>query len=791
MMTEDELGNAEIAQAEKIGLGDLVIAALLAAFTWTLQVLWEYPGMHPSVWGDAAVSVGVRPATHVMPGYWLLIANSVYALFGFNGGPAVMKFLGHGVLVGIAVCVYAVMREALTFIMRARPQLSNRRTLVMRLAAVVGTIAFICMDPVWTAGQCFSETTILLALTLGALECYFVFLRKGTIKYAYLGAMLLGALAAETTLGFLLPILLIFLYLFIAEHLPNLESPLFKPAVMEVGKWHITFIYAIFLAGGIGVNCWMFVLHGGIGAAGETMGHLPLLYALGYWSEMTTASNVVGWLMMTAICFAPFVVMAIRFPSAADEEQFLPYATGLIAVFCSLLAFAQCAFLSALWFWTYFPIKSQYLLTMALFCSALTLAGGVTTLGVDALCRNHERLAQQIFGNEDDDGTGDGILLKSHTTTLLKRVCIVIIPFFLVAMMLPGRVKTTTRQMLGMISDVVAEIVREAGDARFLFTDGNLDTAIEYESARQGAAVRCYSLMGGSDPMDGYLRTRGLTDDPEDKFSFGFDTGMGLRSWIRDKPERLKASAALMGFDLWKRDAKPLPPMGGLLSRPAGFVSEEERLRGIGVAHAFVDRILAIHRRRGGVKTCNDEAIRDAFDVIQWRVARMCSYRSEVDDLKGDVENAIAETKRAKSLNDCNATYKKTLEAMEKRNASMMQKLTAREGLQLALVRADFATGKTYAETILGSEPDNPDANFAMGMFYLGNHQLSLAETYLKRCLIRKPKEPAVYNNLAMIQIEQGRFEAAEVNIRKALEIVPDSAAVLDTRKALEAARAK
>ena len=39
-----------------------------------------------------------------------------------------------------------------------------------------------------------------------------------------------------------------------------------------------------------------------------------------------------------------------------------------------------------------------------------------------------------------------------------------------------------------------------------------------------------------------------------------------------------------------------------------------------------------------------------------------------------------------------------------------------------------------------------------------------------------------------MIQIELKRFDAARANIDKALAIIPDSAAVLDTKRALEAA---
>ena len=788
-MTTKEKDDAEIAQAEKFGLGDLVIALILAAASWILQVLMEFPGFYPGNFEDAAVAAWVRPAAHVMPGYWTLVAQYVYSFFGITGGEPVFRLLGHAALALIAVFAYGIMREGLTFIMRTRPQVSSRRALVLRLAASVGTIAFVTMDPVWTAGQFFSETTILLLLTLAALICFFRFLRKGRLFYAYVGAGVIGLLAAETPLGFLLPPLLISLYLFVIKVLPNLESPLFKPAVMEVGKWHMTFIFVAAVGSGIAVNCWTFLIHGGTGAIGETVGYLPLAYLLGYWDLIVSAAGLLAWLSLVAICFTPFVVIAFRFPTAADEEKFLPYATGLIFVFCCLLALSQAGFLPALWFWTHFPVGSQYLLSLGLFCCAFTIAGGITTLGVDALCRNHVHLAKQLYGTEDDEAGGEADGKVSRSTTFIRRTSIIVVPIFVVLVILPARYKATTRMMLEVVRDGIREIVKEAGDAKYLFTDGALDPAIELESAAQGGKLRCLSLMGGGDAMSGYLRVRGLPDDQEDKFSFGFDSGMGLRSWIRDKPERLRDSAVMMGFDLWKRDGKALPPMGGLLSRPTGFASEDERQAGIAAAHALADRILAIHGHRGGIKTCTDASIMRAFVAVQWRIARMCTYRSEADDLAGRAETAIAEAKLAKRLNDCNPTYKLLLESMEKRKEMPMQKVTPREGLQLALVRADFTMGKVYAEAILGVDPDNPDANFSMGMYHLQREQYTLAETYLKRCLIRKPEEPAVYNNLAMIQIVQKRFAAAETNIRKALALIPNSAAVLDTQRALEKAR--
>ncbi len=68
-------------------------------------------------------------------------------------------------------------------------------------------------------------------------------------------------------------------------------------------------------------------------------------------------------------------------------------------------------------------------------------------------------------------------------------------------------------------------------------------------------------------------------------------------------------------------------------------------------------------------------------------------------------------------------------------------------------------------------------------MFYQSIHQWARAELYLKRCLIRRPNEPAIYNNLAMIQMEVGKLDAAEKNIEKALKLIPDSSEVLNTKK--------
>lgn len=780
---QDEIA-AEIAQTEKIGLGDILIAAGLVIATFIGLTVWAYPCLTPDLWSETAVAAGVRPAEHVMPGFYTFTASLVYAVFGRAEATTVLRLLGHVALSVAAALVYATIHEMLVFIMRARPQRSPRRSLVIKIASLVGTVSFLSTDPVWTAGQSLSETTILMGLTLGAIEFFFLFLRKGLIRYAYICALLLGLLCAESPMGFVFAGAFVALNFAVLKFLPILESPFYRPEVIAVGKWHMTFIFMAAFVLGVGLNCWTYASHGGLMAAGQSAGSIPLAYLLGYWGRISGAADLTGAILLIGACVIPFVVTIVRFPTAADEEVFLSYSTGMVFFFCGVVALMQSCPIPELWFWTYSSHVSQYLLCVGILLAATSLAGGVTILGVDSLCRNHLRLAEQQFGADDDETSPQ---VGSRLSTFIRRIGVIVIPLVLVCVMVPGRVKSATRSILALVREAVREMVEETGDAEYLFTDGNLDIAIELEGAMQGRNIKCLSMMGGSSPYKVYLRTRGLTGDKEDKFSFTFDAAMGLRSWIRDRPAKLKNCAIQLGHDLWKRDGKAIPPVGGIITRPLGWADDSERAASVARARDLAVRALAICA--AGIKDCTDKSTRSAFWNVLWRLSRACTYRAERADLAGDAKTAIADSDLAAKLNNVNETYKQMLSSIRSQQDRMSSQLTTREGLQLALVRADFAMGKLYAETVLSAEPDNADANFAMGMYYLKERQLTRAEEYLRRCLIRKPNEPAVYNNLAMIELELGKLDAAEINVQKALRLIPESAAIQDTANAIRKAR--
>ena len=110
-------------------------------------------------------------------------------------------------------------------------------------------------------------------------------------------------------------------------------------------------------------------------------------------------------------------------------------------------------------------------------------------------------------------------------------------------------------------------------------------------------------------------------------------------------------------------------------------------------------------------------------------------------------------------------------------------RLTPREGLKLGLDRADFRMAEMFARQVLVSDPDDANANFALGMYYFGREQYVRAEAHFQRSLMAQPENPAILNNLAVAQLRLGRLDDAEKNARHALRVRPNGP---ETKRALE-----
>lgn len=775
--------------AERMAAADWTMAALAAALTFAGLTLLAFPGLSPDVWKDAAVAAGLRPPETIFPGFWRVLASGLY-LDGIVAGNALLTWAGRLGAALMAGSAYLLFRAFLALLVRGRLRYAVRRLVVQRLAAFVGAFCFICSDPVWRAGQVFTPAGLLTLLSLVQLLSFASFILSGRLLAAFASMFLVGLLAAETPLGFGLLAGCWGAYLLALRHGALCANmPLLDPVAGPSAKWTLTLVWALGLLAGIALNCVSFVGMEGLAASGKAGGDMPLLYLLCWWHQATGAANALGWVLGLGVCALPCVVAAVMLPRAVDEESFMPYHVGAVFFCTGALAFAQVAMLPPLWFWSWtdaVAVHSPYLLQMLMLCAALTVAFALTVLGVDACCRNHRRLAAQRFAALRDEEGGEA----SSAPATVKRGGLAV--FFvaaalLVAGVVPGRMLTRTRQMLAIVEDYVQEVVEECGPARWIFTDGSFDARYELAAAARGKTLKALSLMADNAPYQQYLRARGVSD-AEDAMSLAAGAPMALRSWVRDKPARLREMAVQLGFEVWKRDGKELPLCSGVLARPDGM-DAADCAAGIARATALADRILALYVV-GGPEKAAGRTLRDLFLFVQWRISRLARMRAERADRAGDTSLALKNVKLSDELDRSNESLKAILVGLERAKATTLKQVTPREGLQLALARADFVLARRYGEVILAADPDDPNANFGVGMSYYTQKQWARAEEYLRRCLVKKPKEPAVWNNLAMICLYTKRFDEAERHAKQALEIIPESAEVKDTLKEIAEARA-
>lgn len=776
--------------ADRMGWVDWMIALAIVVFSFGLLFVWAFPGVYPDAANDVAIAAGLRPAADIAPGLWHCLVSKLFAVVPTAGGISVLKVLGP---TAIAVCgglVYLLFREILALTSRLRLQYSPQRYLIVRLASALGAMFFVCADPVWRAAQIFSPVTLLLLLSVVGTYFFFSFLQGGRLASAYLAMLVLGVLSAETPMGFFLVGLFWAIYFMAVRHVLSFDMPLLNPFIEQISKWHMTFLFALGLLSTIALNCLSFGWLDGMVAGGLANGDLPVTYGLKIWHLVTSAASLLGWVIALGIILLPCAVSAGLLPRAVDEEQFLPYHIGALFFATGIVTYAQLASLDPLWMWTWVknPVmfKSQYLLCMLMLAAAATVTFSMVVLGVDAFCRNHRRLAMQMYAEMRLDAEEQQLFASKTFLGMLRRVGLVVVPVLLVAGVVPGRMLKVPRQMAAILEDYVRETLVECGDAKWIFTDGAFDSRLELAAAEAGRKLIAMSMMAGNSPRDVYIRSKGVTDQ-EDLLTMKSGAAATLRTWVKDKPERLPGVAMQLGMEIWKRDGKTPPPCSGVVMRPAGM-DEKDRLSGVERTVALAKRMLALYAAGGTAKAAGAE-INRLFLFVQWRISRMMRVRAERADQAGRTDEAVAEVKLADELDNHNAAIQEIRENMERMRQLTLRQMTPREGLQLALVRADFNLARKYAEPILNAVPDDPNANFGMGMSYFVENQWARAEEYLRRCLVRNPTEPAVYNNLAIVQLNTGRYDAALRNANKALEFAPESAEIKDTIKQINKAR--
>ena len=76
---------------------------------------------------------------------------------------------------------------------------------------------------------------------------------------------------------------------------------------------------------------------------------------------------------------------------------------------------------------------------------------------------------------------------------------------------------------------------------------------------------------------------------------------------------------------------------------------------------------------------------------------------------------------------------------------------------------------------VLRTEPEDIDANFALGMWALESREYMGAVRHLQVVLRQKPNEPTVLNNLALAYYRQNFFTEAIEYAERAVKLMPSS----------------
>ncbi len=757
----------------------------VGVLAYALLTVWQLPCLHPSVWDEVTVAAGLRPPAHPFPGLYRMIVGSLFSCLPTGFVLDALSRLGRISVALSSIFVYLVFRDMLPATLRIKVHMARIVARMGRLIAFLAALLIVCSDPVWRAGQTFAPVSLFLLLTTGAGYLFSRFLHRGELPSLYACCAVLGVVSADSVLGFPLSFLMA-LGMVVAVRLARnpkvpLVNPLVDDFVCEVVFKRLSYIWTFFFALMVGMNVWRFIAQDGMQANGlSSVLGVFLDYFRGAYGTARGAASGTGWLFILLFSVAPFILAIKLLPRAWDDDRFLPWAVGMVYATLGMLALSQLAGVREFWFWRRVVVASDALLMTALALDAAVIAFALAVFGVDAICRNYRRIAQQRYPDsmlEDSPSKMADSLKRARAlrkTIFWTAFCAV--PLLVV----PGRICSTERGMARLIAASVEETLRETEGCETIFTDGSFDELLELEALRRGRPMVCLSLMAPNTPRTRAIRLR-VAHDEEDRLLLETDVASALRTWVTMKPERLAKSAVQIGFEIWKRAHRPLPPLSGLVALPGGM-SDAARARALKACMNLGDdaRMLA---ERGRAASAGDRGIQGKFPFVLWRLSRLAQMRSRMADEVGNSEEACREAEWADELDAVNAQVQKMKHDMDWLKLQNGGQPSPREGLVICLMHADFKLAGRYAAPILMADPDEPRANFALGMKYYQEEQYSRAERCLARCLKRRPDEPAVLNNLAIVQIKLGRLDDAERNVRHALEVHPG---LTEAKKTLE-----
>ena len=780
---------------------DRLYVFMLGAAIVVLAWIWRFESVPPDLMDALAAAAGLRPPAEPLSLLWCQIARPVCQNFGLNVAELVLRTTGHVTLGILAVMATSLFEMVLPATLKRGEHIARWWRVTRRVVLFQGTILFCLSDPVWNAFRWFSPLSLHVLMAVAAAICYLKYLWTNRRFPLFVSFALIGLLSVDTPSGVIV-LLAAIIGLYVRNRLraagvidsPVLENPLANAFM----AWRITLAYLIGAGLALVLSAHTFKSLGGLDAFDWTWSDYAVKVPFAYLKAFLATCTPVGAVFIVLLVILPVVAGCKMIRRATDEEKPLAYIYGVMFLISGLVALSQLSGAKPLWFWTWIGdagcVRDGILKCIAMCLCAISAIWALAVFTIELYLRNFRRVESLRMQDEaEENGAAEAFSMVKRMQRVV-RAFLLVEPIVVLACVVPFRAQRLERAMLDVVADAAKETVEECKGAQCLFTDGGLDAAVELAAAREvgrvssraAAPLLTYSMMGGADdPREKFLRTRAVTN-AEDKAVLESGAADALRTWVRTRPEKASSYAVQIGFELWRRDGRSMPECSGLVARPAGFAPGAAE-RGATVGRALAKRMLALYDA-GSPDKILDRSLRDAFLFVQWRLAVLARHRANAYDERGKTALAMEETRIADALDKKNGALARIRATMAWASKKKLERMTPQEGLRFGLAKADFALARVFALKVLEVSPDDPAANFALGMDFFVQKQYARAQAYLKQCLVRRPNDPAVLNNLAQCRLRQGDPVGALPYAKRAQEILPESPEIKRTIERINAA---
>lgn len=688
-----------------------------------------FPSPDPSIWRIYAESVGVWPSTGPLPVFWR-------GLVSLGCTPTAVSALSAGLL---AFAFFDICWRMVLLLVGPQDGHPNWPRLTVPSVSLLGAGLAAFSEPVWRQALSGSPELVTLALLLLSVDLVLAsFFQETTLddegepvgsfraRLCVGSAFVLsGALLAETPLAVILP----FVFSVVRERVslfaadgryrgdeePRIFAPLCFPKWIAFLLWSVGCV-SVFIVASQG--------------AGGLLRHL-----VDQVRGIRNAATPLGWLLWPGCRIVPIVIVAGLVPTLTAKVSRKTFVLGVVTL---LVGIASLVFVSPAvrgdW-----PLDSSAVVRspfMQMLGAVLSAQAAALVLAAFAWLVCHD-------------------MPRDDAVRPVAVWCVAVALLATAAVAVGGIDRTPERRLRQAVADAVDETVREAEGLTAIFTDGSADVGLELAARRLGRNLRTMPLIRG-----------GPLASTNESVSV-------LRDWFSSDSTNLQFSAFQLGFDLWRRERRVIPPVSGLLARTDW--PEAGRERGIAFAEELADR-MAGFSRDGLLGRESEPRVRDLFLSVLWRLSRLARQRGDMD--------------RADRLDAANASWHQTQALIHRERTAVFRQTTDREGLQLALNRANFAGARYFARRILERTPDDSAANFALGMACLMESSDEMAVFYLEKARRAKPNEPAILNNLAIAYLRTGDLVQAEVWAKKAFERAPEIPEVRETVRRIASERA-